>query len=65
MRIKAPRHWAYWHPGNQEYVTDPEIRDGTEQCFRVRFIRETDYRKLLKLARSGECFEELERGLAS
>jgi hypothetical protein len=46
--MHAPKHWAYWHPGNQEYITDPEIRDGTEKVFRVRFVRDCHYRKLIK-----------------
>lgn len=46
--INAPIHWAYWHPGDQKYITDPEIRDGTEKVFRVRFVKDSDYRKLIK-----------------
>lgn len=65
IKVKAPKHWAYWHHGNGEYITDPEIRDGTERCLQVRFITETDYRKLLQLARLGESFQELERCLQS
>ena len=64
IKINAPKHWAYRN-SDGEYITDPEIRDGTEICEQVRFIRETDYRKLLKLARLGENFQELERCLGS
>ena len=54
IRIKAPKHWAYRN-SDGEYITDPEIRDGTEKVVRVRFVIDSDYRKLLKLARAGEA----------
>lgn len=54
IKVKAPKHWAHLN-SDGEYITDPEIRDGTERVLRVRFITETDYRKLLKLARAGEA----------
>jgi len=65
MKIRAPKVWAYWHPGDEKYITDPEIRDGTEKVLQVRFITETDYRTLLRLAKHGEKFLELERQLGS
>jgi len=45
IRIKAPKHWAYRN-SDGEYITDPEIRDGTEKVVRVRFVTDSDYRKL-------------------
>lgn len=45
--MKAPKHWAYLN-SDGKYITDPEIRDGTEKVVRVRFILDSDYRKLVK-----------------
>lgn len=45
--MKAPKHWAYLN-SDGEYITDPEIRDGREKVVRVRFILDSDYRKLIK-----------------
>lgn len=58
IKVKAPKHWAYWHDGDGKYITDPEIRDGTEKCLQVRFITETDYRRLIKLTRAVEAYLE-------
>jgi hypothetical protein len=49
IRIHAPKHWAYRRPDG-EYITDPEIRDGTEKAIRVRFVTERDYRMLIRIA---------------
>lgn len=45
--MKAPMHWAYRN-SDGGYITDPEIRDGTEKVVRVRFVLDSDYRKLIK-----------------
>jgi hypothetical protein len=40
------KYWAHRN-AEGEYITDPEIRDGTEKAVLVRFLTESEYRKLI------------------